>query len=268
MRRAFTLIELLTIVAIIAIMMTVAVMSVGSGQRVARIRGATRDVFATVRQARSIALVTAQPAVITYSTVVIDDEPCARVVLDSVKLMSSRASSVVQTLSGLTVDLNDPTGEIEKQRKKSKSTTAEESTLASGGESMEEILFAPINEDILRGMVVKVVLGDELVEEQSDEVRKVTISAFSNADSIVGKYKNAKKEADEKKKSETSDDDENEIKEDEMQEPVRVVWEPNGRCEPHQIWVYPAGSEPEEGLSIQVDRFGAAKVLSEEEDDW
>ena len=44
--------------------------------------------------------------------------------------------------------------------------------------------------------------------------------------------------------------------------PVSIVWETNGRVEPHQVWIYPDGARPEDGLSIRVDRFGGAKVVS------
>ena len=47
-----------------------------------------------------------------------------------------------------------------------------------------------------------------------------------------------------------------------MQEPVSVVRETNGRVESHQVWVYADGRRPEDGLSIRIDGFGAAKVLS------
>ncbi len=260
-RRAFTLIELLTIVAIIAIMVTVAVASIGSGQRVARIRGATRDIFATIRQARSVALVTQQATVITYSTQEVDGETCARVVLDSVKLMSTQNSSVVQTLSGETVDLANPNGTAETRSLKTEESGETES---SGGESLEEILFAPVDEEIFRGIAIKVETGDEA--QQDEEVRKATASAFSNAESLVGKYAQAKKQAEEKA---TASDDETkeESKADTPQEPVRIAWEPNGRCQPHQIWIYSSGRDPESGLLIKVDRFGAAKVISSEEDD-
>jgi hypothetical protein len=40
------------------------------------------------------------------------------------------------------------------------------------------------------------------------------------------------------------------------------VWETNGRTDPHQVWIYPDGSAPENGLLIRVDRFGAVKVVS------
>ena len=74
-RRAFTLIELLVIIAVIGIMTTTAVLSVVSGQRAVRVKGATRDVFAAIRHARSTALVTQQPAIITYSNETVDGEP-------------------------------------------------------------------------------------------------------------------------------------------------------------------------------------------------
>ena len=32
------------------------------------------------------------------------------------------------------------------------------------------------------------------------------------------------------------------------QEPVSVVWESNGRVEPHKVWIYADGKKPESGL--------------------
>lgn len=261
MRRAFTLIELLTIVAIISVMVTVAVMSISSGQGIARVRGATRDVYATIRQARSVALVTQQSTVITYSTVKVDGETCARVVVDSVKLMSTKSSGLVQTLSGETVDLSDPTGQAAAPVGDAESG---EAVQPGGGESIEEILFAPIDDNVMHGIALKVVVGDEALDEVSDEIRQASRSAFSNADALLGHYGEAKRKAESEEKAE---DGAPSIEADDSQEPVRVVWEPNGRCEPHQVWIYPAGSDPEKGLSIRIDRFGAAKVLSPGEDD-
>ena len=53
----------------------------------------------------------------------------------------------------------------------------------------------------------------------------------------------------------------------EEQKPVKVLWQTNGRTDPHRIWVYADGSDPESGLSIRIDRFGAAKVLQAGEDE-
>ena len=46
-----------------------------------------------------------------------------------------------------------------------------------------------------------------------------------------------------------------------MEETVSVVWETNGAVEPHRIWIYPDGKKPEDGLMLNVDQFGAIKVL-------
>ena len=67
-RRAFTLIELLVIVAIMATMVTVSVVSIRAGQSTARIKGATRNVMAAIRNARSRALVMMQPAIVMLPT--------------------------------------------------------------------------------------------------------------------------------------------------------------------------------------------------------
>ena len=46
-----------------------------------------------------------------------------------------------------------------------------------------------------------------------------------------------------------------------MDEMVSVVWETNGAVEPHRIWIYPDGKKPEDGLQLNIDSFGAVKVL-------
>ncbi len=92
---------------------------------------------------------------------------------------------------------------------------------------------------------------------------------FSNVDYLLGKYK--KKKEEEKKsaaeKESQSDQSASALFDDEEQEPVSLVWEANGRCDPHRVWIYRDGTKPESGLCIKVDRFGAAKVLSGEDDE-
>ena len=252
MRRAFTLIELLAIVAIIGIMVATSVVNVGAGQRAARIRGATRDIFAVIRHARSTALVTQQPSVITYSTVKIDDEVCAKVEINAAKILNADTVQRASTLSGETVSLYD----------------AEESSDASGGLTVEDVLFAPISTDVVRGIRIKVLKEGEKLEYADDEAKsRPKISVFSNVDYLIGKLKDAKAKEAEKKAEEESFATSSTVPDSGDQEPVSVVWEVNGRTEPHKVWIFPDGSSPEKGLCISIDRFGAAKVIGGDEED-
>ena len=97
MRRAFTLIELLVIIAIIGIMVTASVLSVQAGREAVKIRGAARDIFAAVRQARSIALVSQKPCIITFSTKTSGDEVSSSVVITSAELVKKNATTSAST---------------------------------------------------------------------------------------------------------------------------------------------------------------------------
>lgn len=265
MRRAFTLIEVLIVVAIMAMMVSVAAVSVRSGQDAARVKGAARDLMAAIRQARSMALVMMQPTVITYSTKRIDGEICAQVSVEGAKLLSASSSDTVETLSGEIVRRDG--SPVDGQAAAKPGEEAEESAIGEkGGESMEDILFAPVANDVVKGVRIKVTMGDELLRTEEEEERKTNrISVFSNVDYLLGKYK--EKKAEEKKAEEESAADAPPAGKDEDQEPVSLVWEANGRCDPHRVWVYLDGKKPESGLCIKVDRFGAAKILSGEEED-
>ena len=247
----FTLIELLTIVAIIGVMVSVAVVSFGSGQGAARAKGAARDIFASIRQARSLALVTQQPAIITYSEQEVDGEICAKVEITTTKIMSQGVTRA-ETLSGEVIMIGeegDETGE--------------------GGETVEDILFAPIAEDVVRGVRIKVAIGDETYDfaEPDEEKAKAKISVFSNVDYLLGRYSESRQKAEsaEKEKQDAASSPVAPSASAELQEKRSVVWEVNGRCEPHRVWIYREGTSPDKGLCIKVDRFGAAKILSGEE---
>ena len=264
-RRAFTLIELLVIVAIMATMVSVSVVSIRAGQSSARIKGATRNVMAAIRHARSMALVMMQPAIVTYSTTTVDDEVCAQVKVDGAKLTDShKASDVVETLSG---ELIHRDGTEVKRNDRSAHGEEEEPVLAEGdGQTVMDVLFEPVSTEVVRGVRIKVAVGDELPQfEQEEEKKANKISVFSNVDYLLGKYRDQKQE-EKKKAEEESASAPMPAKADEGQEPVSIVWEANGRCDPHRVWVYLDGSTPDKGLCIKVDRFGAAKVVSDDED--
>ncbi len=265
-RRAFTLIELLVIVAIMATMVTVSVVSIRAGQGTARIKGATRNVMAAIRNARSMALVMMQPAIVTYSTTTVDDEVCAKIEVEGAKFTGSqKPNDGVETRSGEPVHRD---GTLVKRNAKGETEEGEPLLTEDSGQTVEEILFAPISTDVVRGVRIKVAVGDELVDfAEQEEVKSANkISVFSNVDYLLGKYKDQKQREEEKKsEEEASSASSASSPSQEAQEPVRIVWEANGRCDPHRVWVYLDGSTPEKGLCIKVDRFGAAKVVSDED---
>ena len=268
MRRAFTLIEIIVVVAILAIMATAAVVGVRSGQDAARVKGATRDIMAAIRHARSMALVMMQPAIITYSTERDGDEVCAKITVDGAKLMSSGSSDTVQTLSGEIVRRDG--SKVEDAKKPAVGEDEPKELLGdSGGDSVEDVLFAPISSEVVRGVRIKVLTGDELAETTQTEQKSANrISVFSNVDYLLGKYKEKKTE-DAKAASEQSVEQQETSPANgsgEDQEPVSLVWEANGRCDPHRVLVYLDGKNPDSGLCINIDRFGAAKVVSDERD--
>ena len=271
MKRAFTLIELLVIIAIMGTMVTVGIVSVRSGQGAARVKGATRDIFAAIRHARSTALVTQQPAIITYSTDTVDGEVVAKVEITSAKLMTEGVDlTKVRTVTGHPLKSVATVSAVASD--KDAAAEAEGGGEKEKGNTLEEVLFAPIDTDIVKGMRLKVVVVSDGLDV-SEEVHRPKISVFSNVDYLLGKFKDSKKSAETEKKPEESkkgDSSDKDAAKGEDQEPVSIVWETNGRVEPHQVWVYADGQSPESGLSIRIDRFGAAKVLSgdgrEEED--
>jgi type II secretory pathway pseudopilin PulG len=272
MRRAFTLIELVAIVAIIGIIVTTAVVSVRSGQSAAKVKGATRDIFATIRHARSVALVSQQPSVITYSSEMVDGEVQAKIEIVTAEIFKESNVKEAWTLSGERVSLEggeEDAGASDGDARSEESAAEGEGEVATEtagpGQSVGDVLFKPVSSEVLRGLRLKVTMGDEeLEEERTAEQKKSMISAWGTASGIIESYR--KQRADEKAKAA----EEAALKEaatEDMQEPVSIVWEVNGRTEPHQVWIYRDGSTPEKGLSIKVDRFGGAKVLGLGEDD-
>ncbi len=288
MSRGFTLIELLAIVAVIGIIVATAVVSLGSRSGSAKIRGATRDIFATIRRARSEALVSGQPTVVTYSTVRIDGEVSARIEVVGAKIFGASATEPVQTLSGGTVQLDDSATEAAPAREEGPLQTRAgsrlhradekdsdaESAAKNEGETLEQILFGPIADDVVRGVCLKVTLGEEALEyDETEEKTKTKISVFSNVDYLIDRYReSAGKQSGEAaaetsgEQSEQPDSSSTVSGEDDLQPPVSIGWEVNGQVKPHRLWIYLEGSSPESGLSIKIDRFGAAKVLSPGED--
>ena len=283
MKRAFTLIELLVICAILATMVTIGVGSIVSGQGTARVKGATRDVYAAIRHARSTALVTGQRVLVNYSNETIDDESAIKIEVVAAKIMSADADRpqampyYVKDYKELPQTNRAKNGQelvhIRGSNAKAFASEGESGGDASagGGETLEEILFSPMDASVVKGMRILVKKGEAALADETVEQTRSRISVFSSVDYLLNRYREAKAEA-AKTESPNSgvsanvgeDDKKNASPSgsvDDMNETVPVVWETNGAVEPHRIWIYPDGKKPEDGLLLDIDSFGAVKVL-------
>ena len=283
MKRAFTLIELLVICAILATMTAIGVGSIVSGQGMARVKGATRDVYAAIRHARSTALVTGQRVLVNYSNETIDDEPSVKIAVVAAKIMSADGDRpkaqpyYVQEYKELpTANRMQKGQELVHIRGSEAKAFAEDGkagsdgTSSQGGETIEEILFSPMSASVVKGMRVLVKKGDEALTDETAVQTRSRISVFSNVDYLQNRYKEAKKAEEEKKEGNQGGSGKDSASPpggsptgsvNDMDETVSVVWETNGAVEPHRIWIYPDGKKPEDGLQLNIDSFGAVKVL-------
>ena len=266
MRRAFTLIELLVIVAILATMVTIGVGSIASGQGMARVKGATRDVYAAIRHARSVALVTGQRVLVNYSNEKVDDETCVKIEVVAAKIMNAAGDRPVPTpywVEGYKDLPQKPKaqagGAHEPVNVRKGGAGGDEPT--GGGETLEEILFSPMDSSVIKGMRILVKKGDEALTDETAVQTRSRISVFSNVDYLQGRYQEAKAEAAKKEEKDDKEASSSSGSVNDMSGEVAVVWETNGAVEPHRIWIYPDGKTPEDGLQLNVDAFGAIKVL-------
>jgi len=266
-RRAFTLIELLVIVALLGVLVTVAVISIQTGMDAARLKGSVRDVFATIRLARSTALVTQKPCVITFSTKKTEDGYLSHVEIVSSGIVASSPTTRARSIDGEWRTLGaseDDGGEGEESPP----------SASGGGETVEDVLFAPVSDEVFRNVCIKVVTPDEEAQLRPGEVneaKRSMISTFSNVDFLLktyGEERQKRREAEQKAAEEqaVAAGTEPPAVEDATEE-KSVIWEANGRCEPHVIYVYESGEDfVRDGWRIRVDRFGAAKTFAPGED--
>ena len=272
MRRAFTLIELLVICAILATMVSIGVGSIMSGQGTARVKGATRDVFAAIRHARSVALVTGQRVLVNYSNGKVDDETCVKIEVVAAKIMNADGDRP-EPQPYYVMDYKELAKKHELVHIRKPGEEDAKAEASGGGETIEEILFSPMDASIIKGMRILVKKGDEALTDETDVQTRSRISVFSNVDYLQGRYKEAKQEAKAKEEAKAKGEGEGGVGSgsvNDMDGEVSVVWETNGAVEPHRIWIYPDGKKPEDGLQLNIDQFGGIKVVDgdgrEEED--
>ena len=178
-RRAFTLIELLVIVAIIGIMTTVAILSVASGQTAVRVKGATRDVFAAIRHARSTALVTQKPAIITYSNTRVDEESVAKIEITSATLFHTVDRSNLQTITGEPIKgLDDEAGIVEP-----KSAADETGTVHAGSDDTSIFIYPGYQFRAMDALITNFHLPESTLI--------MLVSAFAGRENVLEAYKQA-----------------------------------------------------------------------------
>lgn len=274
-RRAFTLIELLVIVAIIGIMLGSAVMSVSSGSASAQMKSATRRVLQLSRQARTMALLRQQAAVITYEEIYEEDSFVGGMV--SIESKGDPGASVASGTQPLTLSGDIPEEDGEPLVVSGADGGSGDYSISKEQELMEKIIddprdHAPDKVDAsdwdpdsprsFRGIHLKVELLDD--DGTAFGERKSRISVFSNVD-FLRRQSRAAEAARSRQSSNKTDEETDESGKPSVdaQEPVSIVYETNGRCQPHRIKVWKDGTDEDSGLTVTVDRFGKTKVEDE-----
>ncbi len=231
MRRGFTLVELLVVVAVVAAMLGAAVLSVATGTQSARLRNAVRGVKQFGRHARAMALLRQAPYMMTVSEIWNgNDFVKTRIVVKGTSASSGagvRAAGPMMDVTGNCVGGEDG------------DAGAAESPLANLGEEPKEY----------EGVRIRVeMLADD---GRSKQREKSGVSVFSNVDFLRGQMSEAKTGD-----AKTDDAGGSDVSEDAAHEPVSVIYETNGRCRPHLVTVYADGQDEDSGRKIRFDRFG------------
>ena len=250
----FTLVELLVVVAIIAIMLSTAALSVGSGTTAVRMKNAVRSVWQLSGYARTMALLRQHAVVVTYSEVWEGDTFVKSKI--EVKAGSEISTPTAEHSSTVARSIFDPEAEIPQLEEE----TEEDSADSVVQEGMEEKAFE------FPDVHLKVELQGE--DGSFEGEKKKAVSVFSNVDYLLGRNKQKQDSKDEKAGGTRSgaSDEEEETKQ-ETREPVSIVFETNGRCEPHRILVWKDGKDEDSATVLEVDRFGAMRNPDSEDDD-
>ena len=250
----FTLVELLVVVAIIAIMLSTAALSVGSGTTAVRMKNAVRSVWQLSGYARTMALLRQHAVVVTYSEVWEGDTFVKSKI--EVKAGSEISTPTAEQSPTVARSIFDPEAEIPQLEEE----TEEDSADSVVQEGMEEKAFE------FPDVHLKVELQGE--DGSFEGEKKKAVSVFSNVDYLLGRNKQKQDSKDEKAgRTRSGASDEEEETKQETREPVSIVFETNGRCEPHRILVWKDGKDEDSATVLEVDRFGAMKNPDSEDDD-
>lgn len=247
----FTLVELLVVVAIIAVMLSTAALSVGSGTASVRLKNAVRTTWKMSSYARTAALLRQKPVVMTYSEIW-EGDTFLKSRIELKEGSEERAEGTEQSAGLPTRSIFDPDADPP-------APEAPDGPDEGGGAlDAEPQEFTDVR--------IKVeVLGDE--EIYNRRKKNTGISIFSNVDYLLGRNRTASAYG--KKNGANRDDKadaDGEETEQETREPVSVVFEPNGRCPAHKVSIWRDGRDERDATVLEVDRFGTIKNPEAEDD--
>ena len=269
MKRGFTLIELLVVVAIIGVMMAGALLTLGSGRDIARLKEASRGVAQMAHYANALALLRQRQVVLTYTQKKgKDGQPVAS--------MEVRLSGESMAVSGGGQPADPIYREVNSQdtsaaSAQSAAMDAEADTPRGGGGSVAEragLFFTRqildpdelAKEDASRefeGISIELELlgedGAAVDERTSALLREQAEGILNNRKTAVKAWSNTSGEID----TDAMDED-GAVQE---KRPDHVIFETNGNCQPHRVILRMEGEDSRsDGLSITVSRTGKVAI--------
>ncbi len=277
MKRGFTLIELLIVVAIIGVMMAGALLNLGSGRDVARLKEASRGVAQMAHYANALALLRQRSVVLTYTQKKGEgDVPIARI---DVRLSgeSMAAASSGQPAEPIYREVNGQdtsvAGAREAVQDASEGPSIGDSAAGRTGLFFTRQILNPAElakEDASRefeGISLELeLLGEDgaAVDERTAIMLKDQAEGIlNNRTAAIKAWSNVRGEID------TGKDGEKDGKDDDSAQdssPDHVIFETNGNCQPHRVTLRMAGEDAKsDGLAITVSRSGKVTIGDPEE---
>lgn len=234
-----------------AAMVTMSVISVRSGQEAFRLKGATRDILAKVRYARSVALVSRNSVKVTYSNTSVEGERAAKIDVQPLDdgFISDNVPSNIQTLSGKPLSSIDLESKIEE----SKSGSNNEGS----GDTVVSMLKPEIDSSLVQGIAIKVIGSNEARMANHTQAQKRSRMSVSGTNFKLKELSSAESNS-ESVATKSLDSSVGEINE--------VIWSSLGITEEHTIYIYVEGADYTEGYKIHVDEMGGVKVYGPDEE--
>ena len=277
MRRGFTLIELLIVVAIIGVMMAGALLTIGSGRDIARLKEASRGVAQMAHYANALALLRQRPVVLSYTQKTGEgDTPitCIEVRLSGESMAAAGggkpADPIYREVNGRDTsaasaqaavqeaDETDPGGDtvaekagvfFTRQILNPAELTKEDASREFEGVSIELEL---LGED-----------GAAVDDRTATILRDQAEGMLNNRKTAIAAWSNTRGEID----PQGTYDDKDDKNSGTEKPPDHVIFETNGNCQPHRIVLRMKGEDGKsDGLTITVSRTGKVTIGDPEEE--